>query len=313
MKVIAVRTVACFLFVIALTAALSIPSGIGEPDISTVETALTTPEGAGGGALSSSALPPPATSSAAATDTSPPPSSDTAETSAATTAATTASSPAAETAPPGYLPAVLMYHLVREEPYSALEALFLRPSEFEDQLKALAKAKYEFLFTDEYARLPFRSVMLTFDDGYAECYTEAFPLLKQYGAKATVFVIADSVGKAGYLSAEMIGEMAESGLVSFGSHTLSHADLRALSDARLERELRRSQEKIAELSGQAVLSVCYPAGGVDDRVSAAAAKYYRFGFTSRNAPRGDGEKLLGIPRLRVSRGDGGREVVARIR
>lgn len=62
-------------------------------------------------------------------------------------------------------------------------------------------------------------LLLTFDDGYAGWYTDVFPVLKQYNAKATMFVVGSFINKYGYLNKYQINEMAHSGLVEIGSHT----------------------------------------------------------------------------------------------
>ncbi len=72
-------------------------------------------------------------------------------------------------------PKVLMYHLILETPYNANTGLFVRPSDFEDQIRCLLEAGYTFLFADEFTWLTQKSVILTFDDGYRDNYTELFP------------------------------------------------------------------------------------------------------------------------------------------
>src|SRR5207245_385131 len=80
--------------------------------------------------------------------------------------------------------------------------------------------------TDHWAggpELPKRSVILTFDDGYADAYDYAFPLLKQYGMVGTFYIITDFVGRPGYLSWDQIAEMDAAGM-SIGAHSLTHPD-----------------------------------------------------------------------------------------
>ena len=81
------------------------------------------------------------------------------------------------------------------------------------------------------------SVVLTFDDGFANFYTEAFPTLQENGLTATVFLVAGHCGgyndwtgnppklpRSKVLSWEQIREISDAG-IDFGSHTLSHPDL----------------------------------------------------------------------------------------
>ena len=62
-------------------------------------------------------------------------------------------------------------------------------------------------------------LLLTFDDGYSGWYTDVLPMLKRYNAKATMFVVGSFIDCYGYLNRYQISEMAQSGLIEFGSHT----------------------------------------------------------------------------------------------
>lgn len=72
-------------------------------------------------------------------------------------------------------------------------------------------------------KLPKNSILVTFDDGYKNNYTEAFPILKKYGIKATIFINTKYIGNSkDYLNWDEIREMYNSGLVDFQLHTHSH-------------------------------------------------------------------------------------------
>ena len=205
-------------------------------------------------------------------------------------------------------PTVLTYHLIYDEPFTEYTNLFVRTADFEDQLRAMTDAGYTFLFADSFGGCATKSVILTFDDGYEDNYTNMFPLLKKYGARATVFMITDKIDMPGYLTSDQIREMADSGLVRFGSHTVSHSDLRSLGGDRLRRELSDSKQIIENLTGQEVRCVCYPAGGYSAAALAEAANYYSFGFTTHSG-KYSGEGALEIPRIAVRRGVNGQSLL----
>lgn len=209
-------------------------------------------------------------------------------------------------------PAVFMYHLIMEEPYSEDTGLFVTPSEFEAQLDAIVESKAATLFADEYAVSKKPSVIITFDDGYEDNYTTAYPLLKERGLKATIFLVVDLIGTEGYMTEEQIFEMSESGLVKFGSHTKSHKDLSTLDEDQVRYELEESKKALEELLGYEVKSFAYPVGGYNDSVVKIASEIFGFAYTTKNPDDVEADNMLLIPRYAVFRGYGGEYVASRI-
>jgi peptidoglycan/xylan/chitin deacetylase (PgdA/CDA1 family) len=201
-----------------------------------------------------------------------------------------------------YSPVSLMYHSINETPFTSLTGLFVRPVDFEDQLATLNALGYEYLFADEFTHTENPSVMLTFDDGYEDNYTEMFPILKKYNAKATIFMVTSAIDRPGYLSSEQIKEMAESGLVRFASHTHNHYSLTSLSESALRYQFEYSKQILKELTGYEMDAICYPGGSVSDYVKQIAEDYYCYGYTTVHSANTFGCDPMLIPRVRVSRG-----------
>jgi len=128
---------------------------------------------------------------------------------------------------------VLMYHHLAA---TGNDSMRVSTARFEEQMRALREAGYtpvSFAELEAYvtqgAPLPDRPVCITFDDGYLSNYELAFPILKKYDMKATIFVIGVSVGRDRYkdtghemtphFSWKQAEEMADSGLISIQSHT----------------------------------------------------------------------------------------------
>ena len=128
---------------------------------------------------------------------------------------------------------ILMYHHLAQ---TGNDDMVVTPERFEEQMSALAHAGYTAISFDELrayvmegAALPEKPVCVTFDDGYLSNYELAYPILKKYGMKATIFAIGVSVGKETYkdtdhdmtphFSWEQAREMAASGLIDIQSHT----------------------------------------------------------------------------------------------
>src|SRR2546430_7546414 len=117
-------------------------------------------------------------------------------------------------------------------------------------------------------RLPDRPVVLTFDDGYRDVYTTAFPILRAHRFKAVSYVVSGFVNSPVSVTAEQVLEM-DAGGIEIGAHTVSHADLTRLSGTGLWREVYESKTALEALLGHAVLDFCYPSGRVDDAVVSA--------------------------------------------
>lgn len=211
--------------------------------------------------------------------------------------------------PPGdgdIVPSVLMYHLILEEPYNDSAGLFVRPADFASQLDMINNSGCKYLFADDYRLTDTPSVVLTFDDGYEDNYTEMFPILRGHSALATVFLITDLIGTDGYLSEEQIREMAQSGSVRFGCHTASHPNLSRLTPEEARTQFERSVSEIERITGQAVASMAYPAGKYNDETIAVASEFFIFAYTTASPDGNAPDNPLLIPRHRVPRDIGER-------
>lgn len=124
----------------------------------------------------------------------------------------------------------------------------------------------------ENGEFPTNSVILTFDDGFRNFYTAAFPVLDECGFGATVFLVTDFCGKNNdwngnppemrsteLMSWSEIRELANRG-IEFGSHTRTHPDLSRLAAAAVEREMTESKAAIEDVVGKQVTTFAYPFG-----------------------------------------------------
>lgn len=219
--------------------------------------------------------------------------------------------------------AFLCYHSVHPDgpPF-----LTLSPETFERQLALLRRRGYRTGGQAELAALASgerprrRHVFLTFDDGFRDNFSHAFPLLQAYGATALVFLLPPAVDEGAplawpkvqerserhpevfrSLTWSMVEAMAEGG-VEFGSHTCAHPDLTALDDEALAEELLQSRRRIADRVGGCD-ALAYPFGFWDARVAAAAAAAgYRWAFTMPRAAQASATPLS-IPRVAVDHRD----------
>lgn len=138
---------------------------------------------------------------------------------------------------------ILTYHHVG----SGKEWYYVSPAEFEAQLRYLRDSGYQSVSTAQLAdvlagkvKSPPRPLVITFDDGYADNFAAALPLLEKYGMTATFFVTTGKIGQTDYLSWDQIRQMHRRGM-EIGSHTVNHYTLREINLKEFERELLASR------------------------------------------------------------------------
>lgn len=184
----------------------------------------------------------------------------------------------AKEAPPA---TILMYHSVGEA-WPRGSALNISFRAFETQMSYLKRHHYRVVPLEEIVAalrsgtpIPRRTVAITFDDGYENNFTRAFPVLKKHGFPATIFLIVDHLGKEmevyghsiRFLDPEMVRAMSASGLVTFESHTMHHVLLDRVSDpSAMAEELVGSRRAIEALTGRLVTILCYPVGAYTPEV-----------------------------------------------
>jgi peptidoglycan/xylan/chitin deacetylase (PgdA/CDA1 family) len=139
---------------------------------------------------------------------------------------------------------------------------------------------------------------ITFDDGWCDNYRNAFPLLRQFGAPATIFLITEQVGRPGMLTWAEIREMESAG-VRFASHTATHPNLTELQRDDLERELVTSKEQLERHVATPSRWFCYPRGQYDDRAMTSARKYYTAAVTTERDTVSKQVDRFRIPRIGV--------------
>jgi peptidoglycan/xylan/chitin deacetylase (PgdA/CDA1 family) len=214
---------------------------------------------------------------------------------------------------------ILYYHRIdpAEDHISCLS-----PERFAAQMNYLAGKGYWVFPLDEipvYLRqgtpFPPKSVVLTFDDGFKDNYTYAYPILANLRFRATIFLVGGYIGgqelpvltrykrRCLPLSWTEIEEMSKN-RISFGAHSLTHPQLTRLAPTEVQREVLGSKKLIEDRLGKEVKFFCYPRGDFDDRVKAIVAKAgFSGACTIRPGATSLRSDLFALPRVYISRDD----------
>lgn len=180
---------------------------------------------------------------------------------------------------------ILMYHQVAEIPRELdPTGLAVPPVQFEKQMSYLAHNDYRCLTLPEAvqclhngARVPKKSFVLTFDDGYQDVLTRACPILEKFGFTATVFLVAGCMGsrsnwwrQEGARSDQLLSWAEAQVLVRqghiLGSHTLSHPFLHFLDDQTAKEEIRDSRVLLQDQLNLPVDFFSYPYSDANSRI-----------------------------------------------
>lgn len=207
---------------------------------------------------------------------------------------------------------ILMYHYVSRPPEDADEYridLSLAPELFHQHMEYLFYQGYtpislyqlhDALMTG--TPLPPKPVILTFDDGYIDHYTNVLPVLREYGYTATFFVITGMIDSHNqdYMSWTQISEMVQAGM-SIESHTRDHPSLNGRDYDFLVYQLLGAQQSIEYYTGRQPHMFCYPGGRYDDLVLTVlhTMPVWR-AVTTQNGAFHTTDNVLELPRLRIS-------------
>ncbi len=200
---------------------------------------------------------------------------------------------------------ILMYHYIRDASGEDElgRNLSVDPKTFDAQMAWLKENDFESVKLSDLADMERtelskvngeggKPVVITFDDGYLDAYTEAFPVLKKYGFTGTFFIITNFIGKDNYMNSDQIAALRKAGM-EIGSHTLTHPDLTDLESADVRRQLTESKDDTNVF--------CYPAGRYNDRVKDLVKEAgYVAAVTTKSGVATEDTKLFDLPRLRIT-------------
>ena len=217
---------------------------------------------------------------------------------------------------------VIFYHKIDKPASDSLvRGGFTPPRRFARQMNYLKNAGFVFHTASElishfqqHGAFPQNGIALTFDDGWQDNYTNAFPVLRELGIKATIFIIPSVLGTAStkaaaqgegpraHLSRAQVQEMSRQG-IEFGSHSLNHRLLPDISAAEVKVEVEEAKQQIEELTQKPCLTFAYPAGFfTTEAKTIIKAAGHTAAFTTTYGP-GDQIDLFALNRTEILRRD----------
>ncbi len=209
---------------------------------------------------------------------------------------------------------VLMYHYIRVNPNPSDRVgynLSVTPANFSQQMDYLVSHGYHTISLDElgnallnHGSLPSKPIVITFDDSYADAHDAALPVLRSHRLKAVSFVITGFVGIPGFLTWKQIDEMKNSGVFTFGAHTVHHYALTSLSQSGIQSEVVDSKNTLQSHLGYDVRWLAYPYGNVNDVVASVTQQARYIGaFGTNYGTYQSTDKMFKLPRVRIGGSD----------
>jgi len=170
---------------------------------------------------------------------------------------------------------ILMYHHINVLPpktSQVLQKLTVSPQIFEAQMRYLFEKNYQPISFKQFIdflkigkKIPKKSLIITFDDGWKNQYIYAFPVLKKYKFPATFFIVTKQIGGNLFMSWTQLKTLLANGM-EIGSHTVNHPNLRQLKPSQLTIEIKNSKTILEKNLNYQVEVFCYPYGVFDSKI-----------------------------------------------
>ncbi|MDE3088063.1 MAG: polysaccharide deacetylase family protein [Chloroflexota bacterium] len=164
---------------------------------------------------------------------------------------------------------ILMYHHIQDLADGASELRLtwtVSPENFDAQMAWIAQRGFHAISMAQLAAhlkhsqpLPAKPIVVSFDDGWEEQYTVAFPILKKYDLSGTFFVYTNPIDHKEFMTWAQLQEMSTAGM-DIQAHTLSHPHLRALAPDAAMKEIADSKTILETRLGKPIVAFAYPFG-----------------------------------------------------
>ncbi|MHA1395471.1 MAG: polysaccharide deacetylase family protein [Promethearchaeota archaeon] len=207
---------------------------------------------------------------------------------------------------------ILTYHGIEKFPQNSYSVSL---DNFKKQMGYLKK-NYNIISLLQYSKglikknsFPENTVVITFDDGLKNFYSEAYPILKKYNLPATCFLITSKLNKnyGNYMSWNEIEKISKDGIITIGSHSCSHRSLPSLNEFEQKNEIGGSKSILEDRLGLNINFFSYPWGTFRDfneKTKRLLSKYnYKLAFTSINGVNFTRNNRFALRRTKIEWGD----------
>ena len=187
---------------------------------------------------------------------------------------------------------ILMYHSISK----TNNKLSVSIKSFNKQMNLMKKLGYQSINLSELDSVNSKNkFVITFDDGYADFFNNAYPILKKLNYKATIFIVSNFVNdsnkwdlkkndyiKRMLMDDKQINELIKEGY-EIGSHTLDHLDLTSINDSEIEKQIYQSKKNIEDKFKTCVYSFSYPFGLYNTNILNKVGKKFKFAVTTKRS------------------------------
>lgn len=200
---------------------------------------------------------------------------------------------------------ILMYHSISAADPN--NSLLVPPDMFREQVKYLKEAGFTPMLLEDVVEafstghVPKKPVAITFDDGYADNYSEGYKILKEFDMKGTFFIITDNTDADGYyLSSAQLKEMKNGGM-GIESHTSRHIEFTNISREDKKSIIQEAIDALKEKIGVDSKFLCYPVGRYDEEtMEVAEAMGVKAAVTTESGIATASDGIFSLKRVRMS-------------
>jgi len=154
-------------------------------------------------------------------------------------------------------------------------------------------------YFNQVSLLPSKPILITFDDGYEDFHTDAYPILKQFSLYSVMFLPTGLIENPDYLNWNTLNSINSEGLVEFANHTWSHQQLKTDTQT-VQKEISIAHSQLSERGLNQTKTFAYPYGAVSSQAILSLTKLgYQLGFTTKRGTFLCKDNQLTLPRIHI--------------